>query len=206
MSDYPPAPWDLRGQLHSSAFLVPLADVPVDLPPECTPLRVAGRGIVGVAWVEYESPGVLSYREIMAVLMVRRGWRVLPTIVKIWVDSPVSRDGGRALWGIPKELASFDFACDKFRAWDEQGGIASGSVRPRRNLPGRLPVTFSVVQWLQGAAKVSRVRSRATVALSRATFAPEPDGPLGFLAGHRPLASFSLRDFVMSFGQAEAKQ
>ncbi|MEO9138828.1 MAG: acetoacetate decarboxylase family protein [Jatrophihabitans sp.] len=202
MTDYPAEPWDLRGQLHSSAFLVPLVDVPVDLPPGCTPLRVAGRGIVGVAWVDYEPPGVLSYREIMAVLMVRRGWRVLPTIVAIWVDSPASRDGGRALWGIPKDLASFDFSADGFQAWDERGGIATGSVRPRVNLPGRLPVSFSVVQWRNGAAKVSSVRSKAKVALSSATFAPDPDGPLGFLSGHRPLVSFSMRDFVMSFGRA----
>ena len=41
MTDYPPEPWDLRGQLHSSAFLVPLADVPVDLPPGCRPCASA---------------------------------------------------------------------------------------------------------------------------------------------------------------------
>lgn len=199
---YPPEPWDLLGQLHASAFLVPLADVPVDLPPGCRPVRLGRFGIVGTAWVSYEPGGVLSYREVMATLLVRRGRRVLPTIVRIWVDSEQSRDGGRALWGIPKDLATFDFDGVHRSAWDEKGGIAEGSVRPLLRLPGRWPAGFSVVQWLDGAAKISPVRSRAAVSIDRATLDADPTGPLGFLAGRRPLLSFSLRDFVMSFGRS----
>jgi hypothetical protein len=202
MTDYPPEPWDLRGQLHASAFLVPLSAVPVDLPPGCSPIRLGRFGIVGTAWVSYQPGGVLSYRELMATLLVRRGRKVMPTIVRIWVDSEASRDGGRALWGIPKELATFEFAGYGYRAHDENGAIASGTVRPRRGLPGRLPVAFSIVQWLGGAAKISPVRSRAGVAVASVTFDADPSGPLGFLAGRRPIASFSMRDFRMSFGRA----
>ena len=193
---YPPEPWELCGQLHASVFLVPLDDVPVDLPPGCRPIRVGRRGIVGTAWVSYEPPGVLSYREVMATLLVRRGWRLMPTIVRIWVDSVESRDGGRALWGIPKGLADFTFDGDTFEA----KGIARSTVRERRRLPRRWPVSFHVVQWLDGAAKLSPVRSTAAVAISHATLDADTDGPLAFLAGHRPLISFSLRDFRMSFG------
>lgn len=202
MSDYPPEPWALRGQLHASAFRVPLSEVAAELPPGCAPVRVGKYGIIGTAWVSYEPGGVLSYRELMATLLVRRGRTVLPTIVRIWVDSEASRDGGRALWGIPKDLARFRFDGDTFTAHDENGPIASGTVRPRVPLPGRLPVTFSIVQGRNGTAKVSPVRSRATVALSSATFDADPAGPLGFLAGRRPFASFTMRDFDMSFGRA----
>lgn len=202
MTTYPPEPWDLRGQLHASAFLVPLADLPVDLPPGCRAIRLGRHGIVGTAWVSYEPGGVLSYREIMATLLVRRGRRIMPTIVAIWVDSETSRDGGRALWGIPKDLASFDFDRERLSARDEKGGIAQGRVRTRFAIPGRWPVAFSVVQWLDGAAKVSPVHSRATVAISKATLDADPAGPLAFLAGRRPLMSFTLRDFEMSFGRA----
>jgi hypothetical protein len=198
---YPTEPWDLRGQLHASAFLVPLSDVPVDLPPGCSAVRIGRFGVVGTAWVSYEPGGVLSYHEVMATLLVRRGWRVMPTIVRIWVDSETSRDGGRELWGIPKDLATFDFAGARFAAADDKGAIASGTVRPRLGLPGRWPVAFSIVQWLDGAAKVSPVRSRAGVSLSSARWSVEPAGPLGFLAGRRPLLSFSMRDFRMSFGR-----
>lgn len=206
MSDYPAEPWELRGQLHASAFVVPLRDVPVDLPPGCSPIRIGRRAIIGTAWVEYEPGGVLDYRELMATLLVRRGWRIMPTIVKIWVDSEPSRDGGRALWGIPKDLASFSFDSSsvdgaRLSAWDDDGEIAAATVRARVPLPRRWPVAFSVVQWLDGAPKISPVRAKAAGALTSVTFEANPTGPLGFLAGHRPWVSFSLRDFRMSFGR-----
>ena len=40
-------------------------------------------------------------------LLVRYRWRLLPAITHVWVDSPASRDGGRAQWAIPKQLAEF---------------------------------------------------------------------------------------------------
>jgi hypothetical protein len=197
---YPPEPWDLRGQLHGSLFLVPLHDIPVDLPPGCRPVRLGGQAVVGAVWVSYEPGGVLSYSELMTTLLVRRGWRLLPTITHIWVDSVESRDGGRALWGIPKGLASFVFDRGDLSARDDEGPLATGSVRPQLKLPGRWPVRFSLVQWLDGRAKVSPVRSSSTVSLARATFEADPSGPLAFLAGRRPVLSFSLGDFRMSFG------
>jgi hypothetical protein len=128
--------------------------------------------------------------------------RVLPTITHIWVDSEASRDGGRALWGIPKGLASFAFDRDKFAARDDDGPLARGTVRARRALPLRLPVRFKIVQWLDGHAKVSPVRSTAALSLASGSFEADPSGPLAFLSGRKPLASFALGDFRMSFGGA----
>jgi hypothetical protein len=197
---YPPEPWHLRGQLHGSLFLVPLDDITVDLPPGCRPIRLGDKGVVGAVWVSYDPGGVLSYSELMTTLLVRRGWRLMPTITHIWVDSVASRDGGRALWGIPKGLASFVFDGGDHSARDDEGPLATGSTRARFRLPGRWPVRFSVVQWLEGKAKVSPVRSSSSVSLARATFEADPSGPLAFLAGRRALLSFSLGDFRMSFG------
>jgi hypothetical protein len=197
---YPPEPWALQGQLHGSLFLVQINDIPVDLPPGCRPIRIGDRGIVGAVWVSYEPGGVLSYSELMTTLLVRRGWRLLPTITHIWVDSVASRDGGRALWGIPKGLASFVFDGGDHSARDDEGPLATGTTRPWIRLPGRWPVRFGLVQWLDGRAKVSDVRSVSSVSLARASFEADPSGPLAFLAGRRPLLSFSLGDFRMSFG------
>lgn len=199
---YPPEPWDLRGQLHASAFLVPLAEVPCDVPSGCEPVRVGRNGIVGVAWVDYGPGGVMQYRELMATLLVRKGLRIMPTITHIWVDSPSSRDGGRALWGIPKELAEFDFDGPHLSARDSEGPLAHATITRVLALPGRWPSGFRVAQWLDGRPKLSPVRSRAAVELSRATFSADPSGPLAFLAGRKPLASFSLRDFRMCFGSS----
>lgn len=200
MRSYPPEPWDLRGQLHTSVFLVPLATVPLEAPPGWRPVRLGRFALVATAWVSYEPGGVLSYRELMATVLVRRGLRLAPTIVRIWVDSEASRDGGRALWGIPKELAGFAFDGPDLAATDGTGGIATGTVRPRAWLPGRWPARFRVAQTLAGRAKVTPVRTRARFGLARGTFTADPSGPLRFLARRRPLLTLSAGDFRMSFG------
>lgn len=201
LASYPAEPWDLRGQLHASVFLVPASALALDLPPGCRPVRLAGRLVAGAAWVHYEPGGVLSYREVMATVLVRRGLRLMPHIVAIWVDSETSRDGGRGLWGIPKGLARFEERAGRWTAGLESGPVASATVRVWRALPGRWPTPFSVVQWLDGAAKISPVRSRSRVAVSSVAWDVAAAGPLGFLAGRRPLASFTLADFRMSFGR-----
>ena len=197
---YPPEPWDLHGDLHASAFLVPLADVPADIPTGCEPIRFGRYGVVGVAWVDYGPGGVMQYRELMATLLVRQGLRIMPTITHIWVDSPASREGGRELWGIPKELAEFSFDGPDLSARDATGPIAHGTVTRLVALPGRWPSGFRVAQWLGGRPKLSPVRARSAVELSRARFVADPTGPLAFLAARRPWASFTLRDFRMCFG------
>jgi hypothetical protein len=213
MSAYPPEPWELHGQLHTSVFLVPLRDVPGDeVPPGWRPVRLGRFAVVATAWVSYEPGGVLSYRELMATVLVRRGVRLAPSIARIWVDSEASRDGGRALWGIPKQLADFDFQGPAFAAHasphggDGAGAIASGTVRPLAWLPGRWPVRFTVAQTLDGRAQVTPVRSRSRLGLSRATFVADGAGPLAFLAGRRPLLTLTVGDFRMQFGpRAEAR-
>lgn len=197
---YPPEPWDLRGQMHAAVFLVQRHEVPVDLPAGCRLVQVDGRVVVTTAWVDYEPGGVLSYRELMVTVLVRRGLRPMPTITQIWVDSPASRDGGRALWGIPKELARFEFDGAHWRASDDDGRLADGTVRPRWRLPGRWPLRFAVVQWSDGRAKVSPVRASAGLAVAGTQFRADPAGPLAFLAGRRPLLALSALDFRMSFG------
>jgi hypothetical protein len=198
---YPPEPWELRGQLHTSVLLVPRHVVPLgEVPSGWHPVRLGRFAVVGTAWVSYEPGGVLSYRELMATVLVRRGLRLAPTIVRIWVDSEASRDGGRALWGIPKELADFDFRGPDFAAPDGSGAIAAGTVRPLAWLPGRWPLRFRVTQTLAGAAKVTPVRARSRLGLARGTFVADRSGPLAFLAGRRPLLTLSVGDFRMRFG------
>jgi hypothetical protein len=204
---YPAEPWRLCGELHAAALLAPLDEVPLDPPPGWTPVRLAGRAVLGLAWVDYRPDGVLTYRELLVVTLVRRGVRVLPHIVAIWVDSPASRDGGRELWGIPKQLADFLFAPSAtgpvdVAARDGAGPIAAGKVHVRRRLPWRVPVRFSIVQSLQDGPKVSPVRARGRLAATAVTVRAAPQGPLGFLTGRRPLFGVSLLDFDMRFGTA----
>jgi hypothetical protein len=196
---YPAEPWSLRGRMYVSLFVLPAADVP-ELPAELAGavrvVRLAGRAVIGAAWVDYRPGGDLSYRELLAAVLVRAGWRLRVTITHIWVDSVESRDGGRALWGIPKDLATFELTDGAAAA----AGIAAADLRRRRGI--RVPIGFRVVQALGGRAKTTRVRSTARCGGARIGWRIDPDGPLAFLAGRRPLLSLVADDFRMRFGQA----
>jgi hypothetical protein len=193
---YPPEPWHLRGRMHVSVWLVP----PAALPPHpqgltAPPLRLGGRVPVGAAWVTYQPGGVLSYRELLAARLVRDRGRPRATITEIWVDSEASRDGGRALWGIPKDLA--ELATDSPMS---APGIARAVLRPGLRIPGRWPVSLRLLQLLHGQPKTTGVRGRTAIRLGRADWTPAPDGPLGYLSGRRPLLTVTLTDFDIRFG------
>jgi hypothetical protein len=108
VTGYPAQPWDLHGHAYVGAWLVPRDRMPAPHSPATRPVTLFGRGIVGAAFFVYEEPSPLTYHEIMATVLVRQGWRLRVSITHIWVDSPASRDGGRDLWAIPKDLAVFD--------------------------------------------------------------------------------------------------
>lgn len=203
---YPPEPWDLRGQMHLTVWRTPLADLPA-LPPGLVPVRWGGCALVTTAWVVYEPGGVLSYRELLVAVPVWHGRRLRVSITGIWVDSEPSLHGGRELWGIPKELAAFDFPGEHFAASTPNGApIARGTVTPRAGLPGRWSTRYTVVQNAgvqepAGELAVTPVRSRAALRLASADWDFAPDGPLAWLTGGRPLLSASLCDFRLRFGR-----
>jgi hypothetical protein len=203
---YPPEPWELRGQMHVSVWLAPpgAGGGMQPIPAGTHVMRIAGRAILGTAWVDYQAGGVLSYRELLVAALVRDGVRPRATITGIWVDSVPSRDGGRALWAIPKELARFAFgtAAGNFTADARIGGqpIASASVRRGVRLPGRWPVRFRVVQDRGGQPKTTRVRATARIHVGRSQWQIAADGPLAYLRGLRPRVTVTLADFRMTFG------
>jgi hypothetical protein len=211
---YPPQPWDLRGQLYLSIFAVPrdaLPALPGPLAATVRPVPFGRHALVGAAWVDYQPGGVLHYRELLSALLVHEKRRPRASITEIWVDSVASRDGGRKLWGIPKDLAELELRTspggDLVAAahtgpepGDPAAPIGSASVRPGLRLPGRWPTPLSVAQALDGEVVRTRVRGRAGLRLGRGTWRVEAGGPLGYLAGRRPLFTVTLTDFRLRFG------
>ena len=199
MDSYPPAPWDMVGQLWLSLFRL---REPVD------ELRPAG--VYGAAFVSYEEGSPLTYSELLVARPVRHDDLKAVSITDIWVDSPVSVAGGRGLWAIPKELC--DFALESsyrgpltrttWAATVERRPIAHARFTDVSRLAVRVP--FRGATWqppiddhphpvtaaLTGSARALPCRGRWEFA---------PDGPLGWLAGARPLASFRQAGFRMSF-------
>jgi acetoacetate decarboxylase len=75
-----------------------------------------GRTAGGLLLARYEEPSTLRYGELLVLPALTRvrgrlGWWVSHA----YVDSPASLAGGRAMWGVPKDLATF--------AWRD-GGVA----------------------------------------------------------------------------------
>jgi hypothetical protein len=203
---YPPAPWQLHGQLWVSLFGVRAADHP----------QHRG-GLYGAAFVSYEAPSPLTYSEVLLARLARRGdgpggmgrSPLVPVeITDIWVDSPDSRDGGRELWAIPKGLASFERSDEgsgvrrtTWRAAVAGRPIAHARFADVSDRAPRTPFRAGTQQRRPDDTPVTApIRGSARTLPCRATWSFDEQGPLAWLAGKRPLASMRMTDFAMSFG------
>jgi hypothetical protein len=172
-----------------------------------SPARPAG--LYGAAFVDYREGSVLTYRELLVARLVRDGTAPRVRITDIWVDSQASRDGGRALWAIPKDLAELhvlDRPAGPASRTSCAANIAGTAVAAARftaaRLPSvRMPFRFTVAQQREdGAPVVTPVSgsSQPLPVLGRWDFGA--DGPLAWLQGRTPVASFRLKDLRLTFG------
>ncbi len=196
---FPSPPWRMQGQMWLTLLKVPTAG-PGNRP----------AGVYGVGMVDYQPGSILTYGELLVARQVtvrapadKAGKHV--TVTDIWVDSAPSRDGGRSLWAVPKDLATFTWeeragrvAC---AVEDDRGPIARVTVGlPRVTFP-RVP--FSGTTWQpreDGSSVTSSLTGSARSFPVRSAWEFVPEGPLGWLVGARPLATVAMRDFRMTFG------
>jgi hypothetical protein len=199
---YPAAPWQMVGSLWLTLFKV---REPVD------ELRPAG--VYGAAFVSYEEGSPLTYSEFLVARPIstdQDGRRV--TITDIWVDSPASVAGGRELWAIPKGLCDFSLESSHTgpvttTEWSARLGrtpIASARFRDISRAALRLPFKGGTwqpgIEDTDGAERTATLRGSSKALPARAHWDISADGPLGWLAGARQLASFRQAAFRMSFG------
>lgn len=172
-----------------------------------TPSRPAG--LYGVAFVDYAEGSVLTYRELLVARVVLDGAMPRVQVTDIWVDSEQSRDGGRSLWAIPKELADFHVesrgvgpaarvSCD---AAINGSAVAAARFTGARMSLLRTPFWFTLMQEREDGTPVRTAvagTSRNLPVLGRWDFGA--DGPLAWLHGRTPVASLHLGDFRLTFG------
>ena len=134
LDEVPPPPWWLTGE----GYIFPVRcsrDVALQqafIPPSEHGAYVGGWG----AWmvVRYRESPVGPYDELLYIPgCSRRGLRFSWQISKIYVSTRASVHAGRRNWGIPKELASFDFTRDerglRVEVRDGQGAFFQVSLR-----------------------------------------------------------------------------
>lgn len=157
-----------------------------------------GRTLGVLYCASYESPSVLPYHElILAPALVATGGRIGFWISHIFVDDPASQAGGRAIWGLPKALASF--------AWEPEGSEVSVStgaqllchIRLRRRAPS-VPVPMYLPAFGRDAGRFLFFTGRgsASVACAAGEIRIPTGSPLescGFEDSRRLLIARHLR-------------
>ena len=211
---YPPAPWRLNGQLYGSIWTVPRAAFQVELPPQFKPIINFNRIGVYAGFVDYQAGSVLTYHELIAGVVVRLAgnWRIAFNVTHIWVDDRASRRGGRELWGVPKELAQFEYHYARANhnlqgtARDGAQTLAEGNFHSVAGLPGgwRIPVPFPDLQILNARPHSSSGTFWSSLQVCRGGMDIPTDSPLARLgiAGRKPLVSFAGLDFKMHLAAA----
>jgi acetoacetate decarboxylase len=165
---YPEAPWHLNGELI------------------IVPALVKPRALGGVLLANYTS-GTLAYRELIVFSRATARGMV---ISHIYVDDEQSLRGGRHIWGLPKELATFTYRRTRFAARQE-GTLLEARIRRR---PGRVPMLVPAPIVSEAGATLGRAWIKAAPAL--VTLGVPPDSPfasLGLSGTHLALAGDDLR-------------
>jgi acetoacetate decarboxylase len=143
---YPPPPWKLHGQAACVFGLVPVTKAQAFVPSDISIVRVqSGRALAAIYAASYEAGSTLRYRELIVIpALVRHGWRIGAWISHIYVDDPRSVAGGRAIWGLPKEMAAFTLDEAAGTVCVHQGSqrlctLRAGGTRALLRLPVLLP-------------------------------------------------------------------
>lgn len=196
---YPPAPWRALGQYWAGLFR---ADRPVPLPDGLRHALGPRRLVIALArYLE----GPLRYDELIVGAVAWRGARPGLWVHNIWVDSLASLAGGRAIWGLPKQLARFTWADDQVSIADDAGLIALlDAPKPTSMLPplwspgagiGRRDgqwCYFAAPQWSRWGVGRMRV----------AAWSPR----LPYRPSARPLFSLAAHPFRATFGKPQMLQ
>lgn len=192
---FPSPPWTLQGDLWLSVF-------------RATHPRV-GRGTFGVAFVAYGPASTLSYSELAVARMLTPDPTPAIEVTDIWVNSVTSREAGRSLWALPKELAEFEpeeagigvAAEASWSARTEQGPIAEATFRDVTRVLPRVPLMGATRQRRSDGAEVhTSFSGSGKVWPCLGTWMFAADGPLSWLIGARSLTSFRVAGFDVSFG------
>lgn len=208
-----PAPWNLTGAGYILLFRF-TKDFCLErgfMPPLLKGSFLGGLGTV--MYVDYRTSDVGPYQELLFIpgrfAFSGKNYR---SITKIYVSSRESVDGGRANWGIPKELASF-----------EKTGEGKGVEKIRVHADGSLvaellfkacstgfPVTTAIVpQRLRtlahpgdGGALLTTVGSRGAIAPARLLQCRTDSAYFPPIEEVRPLITVHVPRFSMVFPRA----
>jgi Acetoacetate decarboxylase (ADC) len=206
-STFPPPPWRLAGPAAVAGGLLPLATACAAVPPGLSVVPVTpGHAVAALVLVRYGGSSVLAYSELgLLIGPVAGAGRVGGWVERMWVDSEASRAGGRAIWGVPKELARFE--------WQENGRDRAVTVRDEadtlllraawRRSPVTVPLraTSAFFGSLEGPLRRGPMGGRFPGGPARMVVDAPSEGPVAALALARRLPGWA-GDFDGATGPA----
>lgn len=198
---YPSPPWSLRGQLWLSLFYASPAQTP--------------RGLYAVVFADHEAGSTVTYRDLLvgAVTRGHDGGRRL-RLRQAWADRDAAAEGLRAFAGWPVETGELDRRpgglgpVDRTEWSASQDGepIVAAEFADTSRVVLRTPVRASTRQERpDGTPVTTALRGSGRTLPCLATWDFASAGPLGWLAGRQPVASFRSRDVRLTLGSAPAE-
>ena len=151
---YPQAPWTLKGYAIKTLQLLDIDRVRPFIPSELNIISVwPGKTLGGVYLSYYGSDSVLEYSELIVVAgLISYSGKFGGWVSHIYVDNSDSIAGGREIWGLPKEMAEFNWEQDK-RVTVRQGDRLLCSLNynkpsfalPQKLFPAELEARLSLI-------------------------------------------------------------
>ncbi|MBD1911641.1 MULTISPECIES: acetoacetate decarboxylase family protein [unclassified Leptolyngbya] len=205
---YPAAPWSLQGRALVSVQTVDVAAMREFLPAALDVIQIfPGKTLGGVYLSSYEEGSVLTYNELIVFCgLTRYGDRIGPWVTHIYVDNPRSVAGGREIWGLPKEMASFRWtAGENPQVAVYQDDQLLCRLKYHSQFPGvpvSLPPFLGAFSLLHSNFVWFKAQGRAKTHLLMGAEVEVPsDSPFAPLKLNHPLMAFNLEDFAISIDQ-----
>ncbi len=207
MKNITPAPWHLRGQGYIFVYRFPAAFI-TDQAVISANLQGKWRPSFGfVMLVNYESSNVGPYGELLFIpgkFDHRRGTRY--SITKIYVSNEASMASGRANWGIPKEMAAFDFV-EQDSHTTQVHVTTAGEIFFRATMQSRgLQFPFStnllkipLVQELDGQSFHVSFRGKGKGRFVKVLDLQVNAAYFPDIAAIKPLVTLEIKDFAIEF-------
>jgi acetoacetate decarboxylase len=202
-TSYPPAPWQLYGtafqtfqfiDLERSRAIVPAAFEIVSILP--------GKTLSGLYFSVYEGNSTLTYHELIVVGgLVRYGNQIGSWVSHIYVDDPASVAGGRSIWGLPKELAEFEWGKNSVTVMQGDSVLCSFQ-HGQSGLPlspmGKSKISGKVFSGLDKDILIFQGKFEAWLKWIHSTVTIPAESPFAMLNLGRPWITLQFRDLHLN--------
>jgi hypothetical protein len=198
---FQPAPWTLHGEAIVGLKLVPRDIAQRLVPPDAKVVAVWPKRTLAILFLaQYRDSPVGEYRElIVAPALVRYKGRIGFWISHIRVDNYISLAAGRAIWALPKQMASMEWSAGRISISGPQLKLQAVVKPPRVSL--RLPFFGTAMSKYGLSERSFAVRGAARIGLARASVELADDAGLAALGMAGTMTAFVCKHMQVTIGR-----